>query len=84
MVKGEFTRAGVGGGRGQSTMSIYNGPIRDCHLLLLLFRYIDIDKVISVQEVTASQQDKNHATFTVQCDGRTFQMQAHDETSMRK
>lgn len=47
-------------------------------------RYIDVDKVIGVHEVTASQQDKNHATFTVQCDGRTFQLQAHDEASMRK
>lgn len=43
-----------------------------------------MDKVLAVQEVTASQQDKNHATFTVQCDGRTFQLQAHDEPNMRK
>ena len=47
-------------------------------------RFIDMDKVIGVQEVTASQQDKNHATFTVQCDGRTYQLQAHDEPSMRR
>lgn len=47
-------------------------------------RFIDIDKVIGVQEVTASQQDKNHTTFTVQCDARTFQLQAHDEANMRK
>jgi len=47
-------------------------------------RYIDLDKVLSVQELSPTQQDKNQATFTVQCDGRTFQLQAHDEPSMRK
>lgn len=47
-------------------------------------RFIDLDRVISVQEVSAAQQDKNHATFLVQCDGRTYQLQAHDEATMRK
>lgn len=46
--------------------------------------YIDLDLVVSVQEVSPAQQDKNHATFLVQCEGRTFQLQAHDETTMRK
>ena len=46
--------------------------------------FIDLDRVISVQEVSAAQQDKNHATFLVQCDGRTYQLQAHDEATMRK
>ena len=52
--------------------------------LPLSLRYIDLDRVISVQEVSAAQQDKNHATFLVQCDGRTYQLQAHDEATMRK
>ncbi len=47
-------------------------------------RFIDLDKVLGVQEVSDAQQDKNHTTFTVQCDGRTFQLQAHDEPSMRR
>jgi hypothetical protein len=46
--------------------------------------FIDLDLVVSVQEVSPAQQDKNHATFLVQCEGRTFQLQAHDETTMRK
>lgn len=47
-------------------------------------RFIDLEKVISVQEVSAAQQDKNNATFFIQCDGRTFHLQAIDESSMRK
>ena len=50
----------------------------------LYYRFIDLDKVLSVQEVSAAQQDKNHATFLVQCDGRTYQLQGHDEATMRK
>lgn len=52
--------------------------------LSLTHRYIDLDKIISVQEVSPAQQDKNHATFLVQCDGRTYQLQAMDEATMRK
>jgi hypothetical protein len=46
--------------------------------------FIDLDLVVSVQEISPAQQDKNHATFLVQCERRTFQLQAHDETTMRK
>ncbi len=47
-------------------------------------RFIDLDKIVSVHEVSPAQQDKNHATFLVQCDGRTFQLQSQDEASMGK
>ena len=47
-------------------------------------RFIDLDQVVSVQAVSTAQQDKNNATFLVQCSGRTFQLQAHDEVTMRK
>lgn len=46
--------------------------------------FIDLTKLISVQEVSPAQQDKNNATFLVQCDGRTYQLLAHDEATMRK
>ena len=47
-------------------------------------RFIDLLKVINVSEVSPAQQDKNNATFHVQCEGRTYQLQAVDETAMRK
>ena len=69
---------GVAGGRGQ----------QDVHSFMCVgvytCRMVDLDKVVSVQEVSPAQQDKNHATFLVQCDGRTFQLQAIDEATMRK
>ena len=37
-----------------------------------------------MSEVSAAQQDKNHATFHVLVEGRTFQLQAMDEPNMRK
>ncbi|XP_064391177.1 uncharacterized protein LOC135339010 isoform X2 [Halichondria panicea] len=46
--------------------------------------FIDLTKLISLQEVSPAQQDKNNATFLVQCDGRTYQLQALDEANMRK
>ena len=51
---------------------------------LCISRYIDLLKIISVTEVTASQQDKNNASFNIDCEGRTFQLQAHDESEMRR
>ena len=54
------------------------------HTPSFVFSHIDLDKIISVQEVSSAQQDKNHASFLVQCDGRTYQLQAMDEANMRK
>ena len=47
-------------------------------------RYIDLVKIISVSEVSPAQQDKNNASFNIDCEGRTFQLQAHDESEMRR
>lgn len=46
--------------------------------------FIDLLKVISVSEVSPAQQDKNNASFNIQCEGRTFQLQAYDEAEMRR
>ncbi|KAL5482187.1 hypothetical protein EMCRGX_G022482 [Ephydatia muelleri] len=46
--------------------------------------YIEMDKVTGVSEVPREQQDKNHATFQVQCEGMIYQLQAQNEAEMRK
>ena len=43
-----------------------------------------MDKVSGVTEVPSSQQDKNHATFQVLCDGRIYQLQAHSQLEMKR
>jgi hypothetical protein len=47
-------------------------------------RFIDIDLVVGVHEVCPEEQDKNCSTFIVRCEGRTFQLQAVDQPTMRK
>lgn len=49
-----------------------------------MISYIDIDKIISVKTVSGAQQDKNNCTFHVATDGRTYELQAHDEATMNK
>ena len=46
--------------------------------------HIEIDKITGVMELNAAQQDKNHATFQVQCEGRTYQLQAQSEIEMKR
>jgi hypothetical protein len=51
---------------------------------LPLCRFIDIDLVLGVREVSPDQQDKNCSTFIVRCEGRSFQLQAVDQITMKK
>ena len=53
-------------------------------LFVLINRHIEIDKITGVMELNAAQQDKNHATFQVQCEGRTYQLQAQSEIEMKR
>eukprot|EP00731_Ephydatia_muelleri_P016803 Em0009g1227a len=46
--------------------------------------HIEIDKITGVMEVNGAQQDKNHATFQVQCEGRIYQLQAQSEIEMKR
>ena len=45
---------------------------------------IEMDKVTGVMEVNSAQQDKNHATFQVHCEGRIYQLQAQSEIEMKR
>ena len=37
-----------------------------------------------MKTVSGAQQDKNNCTFHVATDGRTYELQAHDEATMNK
>lgn len=47
-------------------------------------RFIDLDLVLEVKEACPDEQDKNCSTFLVQCEGRTYQLQAIDQMTMKK
>lgn len=49
-----------------------------------IISYIDIDKIVSVKAVSGAQQDKNNCTFHIATDGRTYELQAHDDATMNK
>ena len=51
---------------------------------MLCFRFIDLLKVISIMELSPSLQDKNNASFNIECEGRIYQLQAYDEAEMRR
>ena len=51
---------------------------------IIIIRFIDILKILSVLELAGSQQDKNNASFNIECEGRTYQLQAYDEAEMRR
>ncbi|XP_019856659.1 PREDICTED: EH domain-binding protein 1-like protein 1 isoform X3 [Amphimedon queenslandica] len=46
--------------------------------------FIDLAKVIEVSAADASKQDKNNGTFNINCEGRVFELLAHDEAEMNK
>ena len=50
----------------------------------VFFSFIDIDKITSVITPPGAQQDKNNCTFHLVTDGRTYELQAHDEATMKK
>ena len=54
------------------------------HLSLCLCRFIDIDKVTLVNEVDASQQDRNNGSFRIHCEGRIYDLQAQNNADMKK
>lgn len=47
-------------------------------------RFIDLGLVLEVKEVCPDEQDKNCSTFLVHCEGRTYQLQAIDQMTMKK
>lgn len=56
-------------------------------MLLSIFlscSFIDLAKVIEVSAADASKQDKNNGSFNINCEGRVFELLAHDETEMNK
>ena len=53
------------------------------HVYTYACRYIDLDKVLSVEK-DATEKDQERPTFSIFCEGRTFQMQTDDETTMEQ
>jgi hypothetical protein len=49
------------------------------YLLFFLYRFIDLDIIIVVQDKSVEEQDTNNALFDVVVPGRVYELMAHDE-----
>lgn len=43
-----------------------------------------MDKITSVSMAVSAQQDKNHATFQIECEGEMHQLRAQHEAEMKR
>jgi predicted component of type VI protein secretion system len=46
--------------------------------------YIDLLKVVNVSAADSASQDKNNASFNIDCEGRTYQLQSYDQSDMKR
>ena len=53
-------------------------------IFLLFYSFIDLVKVIDVNAVEKARQDKNNGSFNINCEGRVFELLAHDESEMTR
>eukprot|EP00731_Ephydatia_muelleri_P014883 Em0008g603a len=51
---------------------------------LLPAGYIEMDKITNISMAVSAQQDKNHATFQIECEGQMHQLRAQNEAEMRR
>lgn len=43
-----------------------------------------MDKITNISMAVSAQQDKNHATFQIECEGQMHQLRAQNEAEMRR